>query len=45
MYTMQEAFEKMCKHIFEQGERSVTTIAGQPVCMYRGPRGLKCVVS
>ena len=45
MYTMQEAFEKMCKHIFEQGKPSTNGLYGEyRYCLYRGVNGLKCVV-
>ena len=45
MYTMQEAFEIMCKHIFEQGVQSTNgKSGGDCYCLYRGPNGLKCVI-
>jgi hypothetical protein len=37
---MQETFEKVSRHLFEQGRPSVES----GTCLYRGPNGTKCAI-
>lgn len=38
--TAQEIFNRVARHLLDQGERSATDGG----CLYRGPRGLSCAV-
>ena len=50
MYTLQDAFDKMVRHLLSQGKRSYGNIPdeadhpGTEGCLYRGPDGLMCAV-
>ena len=43
---MQEAFDKVVAHLFEQKERSMAKFSPHepPNCAYRGEHGLKCAI-
>lgn len=43
----QSVFDRVAKHLLKQNEQSIKIISdGQssPVCMYKGPNGLKCAI-
>jgi hypothetical protein len=41
----QEVFEKVSRHLFEQGEPSMGSIGVlKNACLYRNPKGLKCAI-
>lgn len=43
-YTPQETFDTVVNHLLTQNERSESTDPSCPMCLYRGPNGLKCAI-
>lgn len=44
MATAQETFEKVARHLFEQGVRAADGVGVEAACVYRGKNGTKCAV-
>lgn len=41
----QEVFDKVARHLLIQGKQSLNSGKGDtPICLYRGPNGLKCAI-
>lgn len=45
--TVQQVFDRVARHLLEQGKKSLTVAGSNPknyTCLYRGPGGTKCAV-
>jgi len=42
--TKQEVFDKAVAHLRSMKKRSIKVIDGNPRCLYRGPKGARCVM-